>query len=311
MRTFPNFAATVESMLPPTAAGSGNESLEVRLIVDEAYSKLNKAMWECLNFIAKDEPGSTSTSAGHGGHGHHHSMGGTASAAHNHTLASSAADPEDKETLNYHILLIENMNHYLEEVDSRSNLILKEWRTRAAEDLASHLAQYTDAVMRRPLGKWLDFVEGTEVMLNALNNNNNNNNHTTSSSSSAVEGAAAAAGSSSIALRPSHSRSTAKKILASYDSKEIRKGVETLKKRIEKHFGDGDDPALARSLVGKVFGECAARYGHAWERMRAVLERVYGHGAGAAAGAGAGGEGSAAGLEIEWRKEEVGALFRR
>lgn len=288
MRTFPNFSAALETMLPPTATGTGNETLEVRLIVNEAYTKVNKAMWECLHFIAKDEPGSTSAGQ-HSGGGIH-----VGSALVAHAIAGNNNDPEDKETLNYHILLIENMNHYLEEVDSRSNPILKEWRSRAAEDLANHLAQYTDAVIRRPLGKWLDFIESTEALLKPLKPNNNK------SSISSADNASIGSGPSSIALRPSHSRSTAKKILSTYDSKEIRKGVETLKKRIEKHFGEGDDPALARSLVGKVFGECATRYAEAWERMREVVEKVY---------AGDGNSGS--GLEIEWRKEEVGSLFKR
>ncbi|ERF73870.1 hypothetical protein EPUS_05882 [Endocarpon pusillum Z07020] len=128
----------------------------------------------------------------------------------------------------------------------------------------------------------------------------------TSSSASADNSSGstgATASASAIALRPSHSRSAAKKILASYDSKEVRKGVETLKKRIEKHFGDADDAALARGLVAKVFRECENRYADGWERMRAVLDRVY------AAEAGSGGAGGI--LDIEWRKDEVAGLFRR
>ena len=225
---------------------------------------------------------------------------GSISAAH--AIAGNNNDPEDKEALNYHILLIENMNHYLEEIDARSNPILKEWRTRASEDLATHLAAYTDAVIRRPLGKWLDFVESTEAMLKSQpspSSSSSADNSSGSGSGSGPTGAMAGA----IALRPSHSRSTAKKILSSYDSREIRKGVETLKKRIEKHFGDGDDPALARSLVGKMFQECENRYGDGWERMRAVLDKVYGGEAGSGGGGG--------NLEIEWRKEEVASLFRR
>lgn len=276
MRTFPNFSAAVESMLPPTASGTGNETLEVRIIINDAYTKLNKAMWECLNFIAKDEPG-----AGSGGG----VLVNSTSAAH--AIAGNANDPEDKEALNYHILLIENMHHYIEEVETRSNRVLKEWRERASHDLATHLTQYTDAVIRRPLGKWLDFIESTEALLSSLN--------TSETASLASTGGSI----SSISTRPSHSRSTAKKLLSAYDVKEIRKGVETLKKRIEKHFGEGDDLVLARGLVVKVFTECVARYGAAWERMRTVLDRVYGSGEGAG------------GLEIEWRKEEVASLFKR
>ncbi len=299
MRTFPNFSAAVESMLPHTTGiGNGNEPPEIRLIVNEAYSKLNKAMWECLNFIAKDEPAVSSASASHtAGHGGGIHVGSISAA---HAIAGNNNDPEDKEALNYHILLIENMNHYLEEVDARSNPILKEWRSRASEDLATHLAAYTDAVIRRPLGKWLDFVESTEAMLKAQPPPPSSSSSSADHSSGAGSTGAMA---SAIALRPSHSRSTAKKILSSSDSREIRKGVETLKKRIEKHFGDGDDPALARSLVAKVFKECENRYGEAWDRMRAVLDKVY---AGDAASGGGSGN-----LEIEWRKEEVAGLFRR
>lgn len=292
MRTFPNFSSAVESMLPPTATGTGNETLEVRLIVNEAYTKLNKAMWECLNFIAKDEPGATP--AGHGGIQ-------VASVSAAHAIAGNS-DPEDKEALNYHILLIENMNHYLEEVDTRSNPVIAEWRDRASQDLSSHLTQYTDAVIRRPLGKWLDFVESAEAMLKAAPSSSSSDN---ASASGPGPGSGSGSG-ASLALRPSQSRSTAKKLLAGHDSREIRKGVETLKKRIEKHFGDGDDPALARSLVGKVFAECVRRYGEAWDRMRAVLDRVY-----VGEGGGGGGSGAHAALEIEWRKEEVGSLFKR
>ncbi|ERF73871.1 hypothetical protein EPUS_05883 [Endocarpon pusillum Z07020] len=126
MRTFPNFSAAVESMLPHTintttgtaGMGNGNEPLEIRLIVNEAYSKLNKAMWECLNFIAKDEPSVSSTSASHAaGHGGGIHVGSISAA---HAIAGNNNDPEDKEALNYHILLIENMNHYPSKKSTRA-----------------------------------------------------------------------------------------------------------------------------------------------------------------------------------------------
>ena len=56
---------------------------------------------------------------------------------------------------NYHILLIENMNHYIEEVDARSDGILLVWKTKAEEEMREHMDLYVDAVIRRPLGKLL------------------------------------------------------------------------------------------------------------------------------------------------------------
>jgi exocyst complex component 1 len=242
MKTFPAFSAVAESMLPPEA---GHESLEVRFIVNEAYGKINKAMWESLTFIAK-EPG----------------QGGAAGAM---------ADPEDKEALNYHILLIENANHYIEEVETHSNVVLEEWKEKAQHEFNTHCNHYVEAVIRRPLGKWLDFLESTETLLKSNE-----------------------ASPTNVASKPSHSRSTAKKLLAQFDLKEVRKGVETLKKRIEKHFGDTDETTPGQALVEHVFHESSSRYAAAHDRMEAIIDTVY--------------EGD---LKIDWRKEEVAAIFKR
>jgi len=250
MKVFPEFTAAVEEMLPQESAGH-TPSLEVRFIVNDAYIKLLKAMWESLNFIAKDNPGSS---------------GGAV-----HSGGPSSGDPEDKEALNYHILLIENMNYFVEEVKTTHNVVLEEWSEKANHDQFLHLTQYTDAVIRRPLGKWLDFLESTEALMK-----------TTESYTM-------------IANKPSHSRSSAKKVLSAYDAKEIRKGIETLKKRVEKHFTDADDPSnSSKTLIARVLEECNTRYTLAYDRMKVVVERVYD-----------------STLEIDWRKEDAAAMFKR
>jgi hypothetical protein len=124
MKTFPHFSIAIENMLTPTNDG---EQLEIRRMVNDAYTRINKAMFESLKVIAKESP----TVMGTQGQG----------------------DPEDKEALNYHILLIENMNHYIEEVDARSDTVLDFWKAKAQEEYREHMNLYVDAVIRRPLGK--------------------------------------------------------------------------------------------------------------------------------------------------------------
>jgi len=243
MKTFPHFTTAIENMIPPSPIVS---TLPIRTHLNDAYAKLNKAMFESLKFIAKETPSTTTTAA--------------------------AGDPEDKEALNYHILLIENMNHYIEEVPVRGNPILSEWQSRAATDMSAHMDLYLSSVIRRPLGKLLDFLESTESLLNNLPTDEPATN---------------------VATRASHGRSVAKKILAGYDAKEIRRGIETLKKRIEKHFGD-EDAGGNRALVGKVMRECEGRYLKVWERVQRVVAEVY-----------------ESGLEVEWRREDVTGPFRR
>lgn len=247
VKTFPNFSTAIENMLPPVRS---LEHLAIRGMVNDAYQSLNKAMFESLKFIAKESP----TAIG--------------------AAAISSGDPEDKEALNHHILLIENMNHYIEEVPLRNNPVLEDWNFRARAEMSEHMDQYLSAVIRRPLGKLLDFLESTEALVKNL-----------SSSETPA----------SIATRASHSRSVFKKILGSYDAKEVRRGAETLKKRVEKHFGEGDEtPGLSRDLIANVLKECEARYADMMARVDRLIRDVY--------------EGS---LEMDWRLEDVSAGFRR
>ncbi|TGO19637.1 hypothetical protein BTUL_0003g00910 [Botrytis tulipae] len=239
IRIFPSFSLAIETMLMSA------DGLEVRQIVNNAYSRLNKTMFESLKVIARENP----------------------------SAQTAGADPEDKEALNYQILLIENMNHYLEEVDVRSNPILEEWRENASQEMDEHMTLYLGAVIRRPLGKLLDFLESTESLM-----------------LSRQPGESA----SKISSMPSHSKSTFKKILAGYDAKEIRKGIETLKKRVEKHFGDADDPGLSRELVIKVHQQCERLYERVDDRILTISRDVY--------------DGE---IIAEWTRADISTAFRK
>lgn len=133
MKTFPHFSVAIENMLPSSA--EGGDQLEIRRMVNDGYQRINKAMFESLKVIAKESP-TVMASQGQG-------------------------DPEDKEALNYHILLIENMNHYMEEVDARSVSVLEYWKGKAQDEYNEHMGLYVDAVIRRPLGKLLVSVHAT------------------------------------------------------------------------------------------------------------------------------------------------------
>ncbi|PVI05151.1 hypothetical protein DM02DRAFT_517359 [Periconia macrospinosa] len=242
IKTFPHFAVAIENMLPPSEE---TNVLGIRRMVDDAYKKINKAMFESLKVIAKESPAVMAT--------------------------QGQGDPEDKEALNYHILLIENMNHYIEEVDGRSDSALLEWKNKAQDEMKEHMGLYVDAVIRRPLGKLLDFIESTETLLNQPGGNP-----------------------AAIAQRSSHSRAVFRKLMNSYDAKEIRKGIESLKKRVDKHFGDADDPNISRDLVFKVLKECEKRYTEMRDRMVRVNQDVYS------------GE-----VDSDWGANEVTAAFRR
>ncbi|KAG5745648.1 hypothetical protein H9Q72_011673 [Fusarium xylarioides] len=238
IRLFPLFSAAVEEMLLGV-----DTTLPIRSTVDREYDRILKTMFDSLMVIARENPSVSAT--------------------------TGSVDPEDKEALNFHILLIENMNHFLEETDTRGLDVLDEWKEKANTTYYEHMNLYLDAVMRRPLGKILEHLENMEAQLQT--------------------GKSPA----SIAAQPSNSKTVFNKVLSNYDSKEVRKGIEALRKRVEKHFGDADEPGLSRGLVIKVLEECEKFYEKVERRVGAVTTNVYG-----------------GDVLFEWPRADVKAAFR-
>jgi len=214
-------------------------------MVDEAYSKIIRLMFDSLKTIARGTPAAAAP--------------------------ASNADPEDKEALNHHILLIENMFHFYNELDEHGDPVLGEWRGKAMLMMSEHQELYLNAIIRRPLGKLLDFLDSVENLIG--------------------RGVAPASIPSS---HLNHSRSVYKKILNSYDAKEIKRGIDTLRKRIDKHFGEADDAAISAELIKRITSECERKYNDVHERATRAAGEIY--------------EGS---LQVEFTKQDVGHAFRR
>jgi hypothetical protein len=85
-----------------------------------------------------------------------------------------------------------------------------------------------------------------------------------------------------------------KKLVHANDSKELRKGIEALKKRVDKHFGDADDPTISRDLVFKVLKECEKKYNNVYDRTIRINQDVY-----------------SGDVEIDWGTNEITTAFRR
>jgi len=135
MRVFPHFSIAVENIfVTSTRSSPPNPALmEVRHMIDAAYERILQAMWVSLKQIAREGPSMGTAGAAHGG------------------------DSEDKEVLNYHILLVENMNHIVEETDDGGivDSVLTKWKAKAMLERQEHLEEYVKRVVRRPLGKLL------------------------------------------------------------------------------------------------------------------------------------------------------------
>lgn len=217
MKVFATFSMAIENMLTGV-----DPNLNVRRTIDREYDRILKSMFESLKVIARENPAASVAAAG------------------------ASADPEDKEALNYHILLIENMNHYIEEIDTHNLDTLEKWKSAAQGELDEHMARYLDSIMRRPLGRLLDQIENIEGQLKS--------------------GKAPQA----VAMQPSNNKATFDKVLLHYDAREVRKGIEALRKRVDKHFDEN------AGLAGMVTRACGEYYDQVEERLAKIITDLYG-----------------------------------
>ncbi|CCJ29587.1 unnamed protein product [Pneumocystis jirovecii] len=125
--------------------------------------------------------------------------------------SGSKTDVEDKDLLNYYIIIIENMFQYIEEIKKKNISILKLFQEKAVREYKEHLKLYIENIIKRPLGRIVEFSENMDTLLKTK----------------AIE---------EIKSLIEFSPASVKRIAASHDIKEVLKGIEILYKRIEKHF---------------------------------------------------------------------------
>jgi hypothetical protein len=88
-----------------------------------------------------------------------------------------------------------------------------------------------------------------------------------------------------VTARISFSTSAFRKVLSHYDTKEIRKGIDLLHKRVDKHFGqvsdDGDavysarGPVIAKALVQEVWSKSQNEYIEIVELCKRISSAYY------------------------------------
>jgi hypothetical protein len=251
MKVFPHFALGVENTFASIGGvdydREADSMADVRKRLDEAYTRINRAMFDSLKVIAKEGPSAAPQAS-----------------------RTATEDPEDKEMLNYHVLIIENMNHYITEVDDGGKQgVLAEWKGRAEMERMEAMDGYVGQVIRRPLGKLLVslplhcmitvITDPSKEFLDSIDSMKASHPHNPSS----------------ITSRPTYSRKAARNVLSQYDNKELRRGIDQLRARIEKHFIHGDDEAKSRELVALVCKECERAYEKTISRIEDMIRDLY------------------------------------
>lgn len=161
----------------------GADTLEIRQVVDVAYDRIVEAMFSGLRQMAKMD-----------------------------------GEGEDKGQLNYHVILIENMHHFVAEMSQLDIGSISSFLQKAQAIYDENLTAYVKLVLRRPFAKIIEYFDGIERMLKTT-------------------------APTEIASNSSYSKSAAKKVVKEYNSKDVRKHVDALFKRVEKHFTEASEKA--------------------------------------------------------------------
>ncbi|KAI0340701.1 hypothetical protein BDW22DRAFT_1360141 [Trametopsis cervina] len=161
----------------------GANTLEIRQAVDASYDKIVQAMFSALKQMAKMD-----------------------------------GEGEDKGQLNYHVILIENMHHFVAEMSQLDLGSVAVFLQRAQAIYDENLNAYVKLVLRRPFAKIIDYFEGIERILKTT-------------------------APTEVASKSAYSKSAAKKVVKEYTAKDVRKLIDTLFKRVEKHFDEATETA--------------------------------------------------------------------
>lgn len=150
------------------------------------------------------------------------------------------------------MILIENMHHITATFASGKLGALASFATQAREKYTSNLDSYIKLILRRPLARVLDFFHGLEQLL-----------RTTPPTE--------------VSLHSAYTRAALKRTLADVRSRDLRKAVDALFKRVDKHFGaDVSHPSAGQGAVLKtVWRATEEELQRLLGGWRALIERCY------------------------------------
>ena len=223
MKYFSTYAARIERQL------IGASDLEIRTSVDSAYEKIVQTMFDSLKQIAKLD-----------------------------------GEGEDKGQLNYHVILIgeciikkrtdinvdrfaENMHYFIAEISQLNVPSLTASFRRAEAIYDENLVAYVKIVFRRPFGKIIVSFGHRDwrVDINHLG---------IQDFFETLDRAVKSSNPAEVTNNSNYNKAALRKIIKDYNAKDIRKHVDALSKRVEKHFTEASEKTTVEEVSGIAAG---------------------------------------------------------
>ncbi|KAG6889916.1 hypothetical protein C0992_003620 [Termitomyces sp. T32_za158] len=189
VKQFPTYVGLVENQL---VGLDGLDGLEIRANVDAAYVKIVQSIFDSLKQMAKMD-----------------------------------GEGEDKGQLNYHVILIENMHHFVAETSKLEAGSVDIFCRQAESIYDENLGAYVKIILRRPFSRIIDYFEGVERLLKTT-------------------------APTEVASNNIYNKNALRKIVREYSSKDLRKHVDALFIRVGKHFSEASGKANSSEESGGI-----------------------------------------------------------
>ncbi|KZO92801.1 hypothetical protein CALVIDRAFT_567098 [Calocera viscosa TUFC12733] len=185
---------------------------------------------------------------------------------------------EDKGQLNYHVIMIENMYTFIADMSPLDVASARQFVSRAEAVYQENLDAYLRLILRRAFNKLIVFFDGVEKTLQM---------------SSAQD----------VAANSVFSKSSLKRVVKDFNSKDMRKIIDALFKRVEKHFSaaevaaaaKGDTSIAADPILSGVWKATEEEMVRQTERFGKLIKVVYGD----------------AGINLEYTVQDIHAACKR
>ncbi|KAI6162084.1 exocyst complex component Sec3-domain-containing protein [Pisolithus thermaeus] len=190
-------------------------------------------------------------------------------------MATLDGDGEDKGQLNYHVLLVENMHYFVAEMSQLGVNSVTGFLKQAEAMYNESLNAYVKIVLKRPFAKLI---------------------------ASSVHSISTTAP-SEVQKNSSYNKSALKRVLKEFDGKDVRKHIDVLFRRVEKHFTEAEENTTREESSGitpgtvmvGVWKACEEELQRMTENFTAKLSQCY----------------SESGLSLEYSSSDVDAAFKR
>ncbi|KAI9294804.1 hypothetical protein K502DRAFT_324647 [Neoconidiobolus thromboides FSU 785] len=160
-------------------------------------------------------------------------------------VSAKQSEHLEKEQLNLHIIILENMHYfYMETGRYKKNSTIGGFNEQARSSYNTHLQAYVKDVIKRPLGKLLEFFEGIEALLR---------------SRSPEE----------VGFNNSYNKTALKKVISMFPADEIRKSILVLYTRVKKHFSEEE------GLLQVIWREIQEEFINQHKKMSELIKSCY------------------------------------